>query len=235
MSLSRKHFISATALGLTAAAVAPSASRAAQGGYEQIPIHFHVVKPDEYDNAAMMQTLTDANPHKQVFQSTGPLIVAGWASLYLHMQNSMNAYQFSLGLGRLATLGVCLGPSVVFGLNDAMWIKYGLGKMSKDLAPTNVYYKAHSKLDASAEPDDPAGMYQDWSAQAVLARGGRFFVCHNALTAFAGLVAMMSKGDPKAVLADWEKNVLPGILIVPAGVAAVQQAIENGWKYFAII
>ncbi len=41
--------------------------------------------------------------------------------------------------------------------------------------------------------------------------------------------------DPKTALADWEKNVLPGFQIVPSGVAAVQQAQENGWKYFAII
>jgi len=55
------------------------------------------------------------------------------------------------------------------------------------------------------------------------------------MTAVAMLVAMKTKSKTETVLADWEKNVLPGFQIVPAGVAAVQQAQENGWKLFSII
>ena len=121
----------------------------------------------------MLKTLTQSSDHKQVFQSVSPtIIVPGLSSLYLHMQNSMNAYQFSLGLGNLSTLGVLIGPSIVFALTDAMWTKYGIGKaLGSDLAATNIYYKATSNLDSGASPDDPKGLYQDWSAQAVLKRG----------------------------------------------------------------
>jgi hypothetical protein len=190
----------------------------------------------------MMQKLTIDSVHKQVFQSVAPLIIApGVASIYIHMQNSMNAYQFSLGLGNLSTLAVFIGPSIVYGLNDAMWKKYGIGTgtlgKAFGLAATNVYYKADSKLDPpSADPDDPDGLYQDWSAQAVLKRGGQFLVCHNATTAIAYLIAQkMGISSPKAVLADFEKNLLPGFQMVPAGVAAVQQAQENGWQLYSII
>lgn len=237
MSLSRKNFISATAFGISAGAM--TRAEVAADAAPRDPIHFHVVRPSEFDSALMMQKLTVNAEHKQVFQSTVPLLVGGSASLYMHMQNSMNAYQFSLGLGSLATLGVLLGPSIVYGLNDSMWKKYGLGSgvvgQALGLAPTNVYYYATSKLDPSANPDDPSGMYQDWSAQAVLKRGGQFFVCHNAMSAVAMVVAAKVKSDTKTVLADWEKNVLPGFQMIPAGVAAVQQAQENGWKYFSII
>jgi hypothetical protein len=239
MPLSRKHFIAATALGMSAAAYA-DLSAAADAAVERAPISFHVLKPGEFDKAAMLSTLTVNSQHKQVFQSVVPLIIApGIASLYMHMQNSMNAYQFSLGLGNLSTLGVIIGPSIVLGLNDAMWKKYGFGQgLGKDLglAASNVYYQASSNLDPSADPDDPKGLYQDWSAQAVLKRGGQFFLCHNAMSGVAMLVAMkMNTGDPKAILAEWEKNVLPGFQVVPAGVAAMQQAQENGWKPFSII
>ncbi len=187
----------------------------------------------------MLTKLQISSQNKQVFQSVVPLIIApGIASLYMHMQNSMNAYQFSLGLGNLSTLGVLIGPSIVLGLNEAMWTKYRFGQgLGKDLglASSNVYYLASSNLDPSADPDDPKGMYQDWSAQAVLKRGGQFFVCHNAMTGVAMLLAMKTNGDPKTILADWEKNLLPGFQMVPAGVAAMQQAQENGWKPFSII
>lgn len=238
MPLSRKHFLSATAFGMSAAALANMGS-AADAAVERAPISFQVLKPGEYDKAAMTAKLTINSAHKQVFQSVVPLIIApGIASLYMHMQNSMNAYQFSLGLGNLSTLGVLIGPSIVLGLNDAMWKKYGFGTgLGKDLglATSNVYYLASSNLDPSADPDDPKGMYQDWSAQAVLKRGGQFFVCHNAMTGVAMLLAMKMNGDPKTILADWEKNLLPGFQMVPAGVAAMQQAQENGWKPFSII
>ena len=55
------------------------------------------------------------------------------------------------------------------------------------LAPTNVYYRATS-LKETGNPDDLDSIYQDPSAQAVMARGGAFMVCHNALTVVAGLV-----------------------------------------------
>ncbi len=238
MSLSRKHFLAASALGFSAAALSGSGApaQAAPGGD---PLHFHVMKPDEFDKAAMMQTLATSNPHKQVFHATPPLLIAGTVSLYIHMQNAMNAYEFSLGLGKLSTLGVLLGPSIVFALSDSVWTKYGFGTgligQILGLTATNTYYKAGSNLDPAVDPDDPKGLYQDFTAQAISKRNGKFFVCHNAMTAIAGLAASKNKANPNTVLADFEKNVLPGFLVVPAGVAALQQAQENGWKYFAVI
>ena len=243
MPLSRKTFLTATAAGASIASLAPAladaAAPAAMPSDLRSAVHFHVLQPSEFDGAAMLQKLTVASDHKQVFQSVSPIvIVPGLASLYLHMQNSMNAYEFSLGLGKLSTLGVLIGPSIVFALNDAMWTKYGIGKGMGEalgLAATNIYYTATSKLDPKASPDDPNGMYQDWSAQAVMARGGQFFVCHNATTAIAFVLATKMGVDPKATLSEFEKNLLPGFQMVPAGVGAMQQAAENGWKSFTIV
>jgi hypothetical protein len=236
MTFSRKEFIAVSALGASAATVADLTAPAA--AKSRTPVHFEILKPGEFDDAAMLRTLTVDAGHKQVFQTSVPLIVApGLASIYLHMQNAMNAYQFSLGLGKLATLAVLMGPAVVLGLNDAIWKKYKVGKgigAKAGLADTNVYYAADSNLDLGASPDDPDGIYQDWTAQAVLKRGGQFFLCHNAMTAVAFFTAKATGGDAKAVLADFSANLQPGFLVVPAGVAAVQQAQENGWKLFTI-
>jgi intracellular sulfur oxidation DsrE/DsrF family protein/uncharacterized protein YaiE (UPF0345 family) len=232
MSLSRKQFVSATALGISAAAIGLETTAEAQ----RAPVSFHILKPTQYDRAAMLRTLKGGGAHKQVFQSVSPLVAApGIASLYIHMQNSMNAYQFSLVTSKLSTLGVVLGSSIILALNDNAWTKYGIGQ-AFNVDATNDYYKATSNLNLSAAPDDPNGVYQDWSAQAVLKRGGRFFVCHNAMTAVAFVLSSKMPGTTLAgILADFEKSVLPGFLVVPAGVAAIQQAQEYGWKPFPII
>ena len=140
-------------------------------------------------------------------------------------------------MGKLATLGVLIGPSIIFALNDATWTKYAIPKNlgESDLAATNTYYKAGSNLELGGDPDNPNGIYQDWSAQAIIKRGGQFLVCHNATTAIASLVASKMGLQANAVLDDFSKNLLPGFQMVPAGVAAVNQAQQHGWCLYPII
>lgn len=234
MLLSRKHFVASAAL--SAAALATNAQAAESDGAERANVHFHVLKPDEYNYAAMMRTIGTANKNKQVFQaSTINLVAPGISSIYIHMQNSMNAFEFSYpkNVGTLATLAVLTAPAMILALNDAMWKKYTFGA-AFNLAPTNIYYTATSNLDLAASPDDPKGIYQDWSAQAVQKRGGKFFVCHNATMAVAGMTAAKAGAAPADVLADFKANMLPGFDFVPAGVAAVQLAVEHGWGLFPV-
>ena len=233
--LSRKQFVSTTALAVSGAALASNAQVAQAAGGDKAPLHFHVLKNSEYDHEFLMKTLQGGGKNKQCFQASNVSLVApGIASVHLHMQNSMNAYEFSYpNTGKLSTLAVLMGPGIVFALNDAMWTKYKIGDAFK-LADTNIYNAASSNLDLSASPDDPNGVYQDWSSQAVLKRGGVYFVCHNAATAIAGLIAGKSGADPKAVLTEFKANMLPGYHLVPAGVATVQLAAQHGWGFFNI-
>src|SRR5277367_6810817 len=86
-------------------------------------VHFPVLKPSEYDEKKFWAELKTKTPHKTVFQSVEPhLIIPGLASLYIHVQNSFNAGEFSLGWGKgnVGVGAVLYGPSVVLGLNDAM-------------------------------------------------------------------------------------------------------------------
>jgi hypothetical protein len=231
LSISRKHFVATATLGASAA-LAQTTTRAEAASS---PLHFHILKPGEYDHARMLRTIQVNKRNKQVFQSVTPLTVAGIASLYLHMQNALNAFEFSYGMGRgsLATLAVLTGKSTAYSLNDAMWTKYGFGA-AFDLAATNVYYPAAS-LKENGDPDDPATAYQDPTAQAVLHRGGAFMVCHNALTVVAGLLGTKAGVKPEAALDDFMHNVLPGFQVVPAGVAATQLALEHGWHNYPLI
>lgn len=237
MPLTRKHFVAAATLGASAAALSTRRDAIAADASAQVtPAHFHILTQHEYDRRLMMDTLMVKKPHKQVFQaSTSMLVAPGIASIYIHMQNSLNAHEFSFGYGpgSLATLAVLMGPSIVLALNDSMWSKYGFGDAFK-LSATNVYYKASSNLKGGSSPDDPGSYYQDWSAQAVMHRGGKFMVCHNAMTFVSSVIGSKTGTAPATVLADFERNVLPGFQVVPAGVGAVQLAQEHGWTLFAI-
>ena len=233
MEISRKNFVATVALGASGlAALSPEGELDAAN---QSPIHLHVLRRDEYDYPGMMRTIELDKPNKQVFQSVTPLVSVGIPSLYLHMQNSMNAFEFSYGLGpgSLATLAVLTGKSIAFALNDAIWEKYGLGS-AFGLASTNVYYRAAS-LKETGRPDDPDSVYQDWSAQAVLHRGGAFMVCHNALTVQAALLGPKIGMQPDVLLAEFKKSILPGFQVVPAGVAATQMALQHGWHPYPLI
>ena len=236
MRLSRRTFV-ASAAAVTAATL--SANARATDSSSAAPatiVHFHILKPNEFDHAMVMETLTGTAKNKQIFQASEATVIAPRvASLYLHIANSMNAFEFSYpsSIGPVTTAAVLMAPAMVFALKDSMWQKYRIGK-EFNLPSTNEFYKATSNLEMSASPDDPNGIYQDWSAEALLKRGTKFFVCHNATTAVAAMIAAKSSASMPAILSDFEKNLLPGFTFVPAGVATVQLAIENGWGLFQV-
>jgi hypothetical protein len=229
--LKRRTFLAASLLAASASACAVK-----KGAVPSTTRLFTVLTPRQYNYAQMMAKLRIRNPHKQVFCASNSVARRGsqYAELYAHMQFAMNGYNLSLppGRGKLATLGVVAGLAVVLSLNDAMWEKYAIGRRF-DLADTNVYYRAKSSLDVQASPNDPTGLYQDWSAEAVLARGGWFMACHNAL---ASIASQCSAGGASAqtALEEMANNLLPGFTLVPAGVTAIQLAQEYGWKLYTL-
>ena len=255
MTISREGFLRNTALAAGALVLssrkgaraedAPAATpKAPPGPPPPSAVHFPVLKPGEFDQKKMMSELQVKKPHKVIFQSVAPhVIIPGLSSLYIHVQNALNAGEFSMGWGKgnVASAAVLYGPSIILGLNDAMWAKYtlGAGFGMKDAAgkpeTSNVYYKAQTSMGFDGDPGAGGNVYQDWSAEACLKRGTYFMVCHNALSAFGGMTAMGMGLDPAATIAEWKANLLPGFMIVPAGVGALHVAQEQGWKLLPLI
>ena len=160
-----------------------------------------------------------------------------WATNYV----ATNLMAYGLKNTDLAVVIVTRHKATTFAYNDAMWAKYPFGASfnCKDASgnpeKANVYYKAQTSMSFDGDPGAGGNIYQDWSGEACLKRGALFMVCHNALAAFAGMMAMAMHADPKATLAEWKANMLPGFLVVPAGVGALQAAMENGWKILPLI
>jgi intracellular sulfur oxidation DsrE/DsrF family protein len=101
-------------------------------------------------------------------------------------------------------------------------------------AERNFSQPAWSDLNLSASPSSPTGIYHDFTSQALLKRGAKFLVCHNALAGVSERFALAGGVSHAAVLEDWTANLLPGFISVPSGGSAIQLAQERGYKLYPV-
>lgn len=71
---------------------------------------------------------------------------------------------------------------------------------------------------------------------ALMQRGASFFVCNKALTGLAVSIANLPGAQPSAdeLLNALQSHVIPGITIVPAGVAALNALQEAKFTYVQV-
>lgn len=131
------------------------------------------------------------------------------------------------------TIGTFYGApntTTLFAFNDAMWAKYKLGEVTKfndhktgQPATRNVWRTDPSIMGLMVAP--PA------SIEALQKRGALFLLCNNAFNLWAGMVAKAANADQAAVYADLKANMLPGVVLVPGMVVAIQQIQDKGIAY----
>ncbi|HZY99121.1 MAG TPA: hypothetical protein VFE36_06085 [Candidatus Baltobacteraceae bacterium] len=154
-------------------------------------------------------------------------------SLLNNVKNSFNGLQFGYGYSADA-IAIALaphGPSSSYTYTDYVWDKYKIGEFFdlKDAAGTpirsNVFFKRHTAVDRSADPDDDKGMYQDISVEALQERGLIVLTCHTAVEEQSR--AIVKKGlapagaTPSQVAADILTHLIPGAIVVPSMVATI--------------
>lgn len=163
------------------------------------------------------------------------------------MRNSLNAYEYARheGPGTLHPLAVLYGSAVALALDDEAWRTYRLAEALRargdEVTRTGAREGnpfAHARADAGVtDQTDPRSTAQDASITGLARRGASFFVCLNALSGFAAsLVAEMgpANGTVDRVLAGMRSRLLPEIVLVPAGVAAINDAQEARYTYVAV-
>jgi intracellular sulfur oxidation DsrE/DsrF family protein len=166
--------------------------------------------------------------HKQLFTSPR----ANNGAIFAYMRNSLNGYQFGWneGPGTLHAAAVLNGMGVAQGVNDEMWARYGLGALLtrngdpvKALAADHLNPWLHPAAQYARDDADPNGAFnQDASIGTLLRRGATFYVCNNALRALATKIVEAGAGkDVESVHAELRRNLIPGALLVPAGVTTI--------------
>ena len=187
--------------------------------------------------------LASGRRHRQVFGLPQIRDGAGLGQ----MRNSLNAYEYARreGPGTLHALAVLYGSAVALALDDEAWRTYRLAEALRRRGDEvtregaregNPFAHARAYPDVT-DPTDPRSAAQDASIAGLSRRGASFVVCLNALSGFASaLVAEFgpANGSPDRVLAGLRARLLPSIAVVPAGVAAINDAQEARYTYVAV-
>jgi hypothetical protein len=223
-SLTRRSFVGTAGLGLAAlGTLSGSAEASAQLVYRK----------GSWKQAGFDELLQSKAKVKQVYD----IRPIGDGKFLNNIKNSLNGLQFGFGVPveQMKVVSAMHGPSNMLNFDDQVWAKYGLGELvqvtdSLTGAPAarNIYYP--QKPGKGTNPDDPDSILQDTSIQALQARGVVFLSCHTATEEqVRGFVKKgQMKGAVEDIVNDLQAHVLPGVLVVPAMVAAIALLQSEG-------
>jgi hypothetical protein len=214
---------------------APAASATAQLVYRR----------SEWD-ASAFQALANASARiKQVFDIRA---IAEGAFLN-NIKNCLNGLHFGFGIAvdQIQIVAALHGAANLLNFDDYVWKKYKLGDwqnvrdpQSGNAAIRNIFYPssvAKSGRYPSDDPNNEMSVYQDRSIQALQARGVRLLCCQTATEEQARvLVKHLGLNEPaEEVVRDMLAHTLPGVLVVPAMVAAIAVLQTEGrYSYITV-
>jgi intracellular sulfur oxidation DsrE/DsrF family protein len=163
--------------------------------------------------------------HRMVFDTTNAEAAAGGIR-YANNFYLANEEGYAIGADQLGVVLILRAESTPFGYSDAVWAKYGKAfvgmlKLEGDRAKTA---EQANPLLASASPAAPTlGLLHG--------KGTKFAICGMATRGISQGLAHASGEDAAAVEAYLKANLIPGALIVPAGIVAVNRAQEHGYAF----
>ena len=174
--------------------------------------------------------------HKQSFSSTRP---NGY--VWYYVRNSLNGYEFGWGqgAGALHPVPVFNGLGTIQGLDDGAWSRY---RFSDVLAHAGLPLpqpspsrnpRLHAPPGLPSAATGPNAFTMDQSIESLRSRGMDVIVCNTALQTVAmTVVAAGVASDADAVHADLQHRLVPGAILVPSGVSALDTLHENGFSVF---
>lgn len=144
----------------------------------------------------------------------------------LMASNYLDAYENEFAEKRdevTAVIGVH-GPALNLGLTDAAWAKYSLGKAANLIDPTTKEPAIRNTFATGGE----------LAVATLQKRGVLFLMCNTALRLRARGIAKERGETYEAVYKDLEASRLPGTILVPALVVAINRAQEKGVTYVRV-
>lgn len=171
---------------------------------------------------AWLQKLT--GKHKQYFDTLDPN--DGFALAFaMHFLN-LNHEAYGLADTELTAVVGLRHFAMPMALPDALWDRYRIGETMQIKDPaTGGPSTRNPFLHADGSPVPGADI------PSLLKRGVLFTVCNVALTTLSGRMANNAGVSRDAAKAEWTAQLLPGMILVPVGVMAVNLAQERGCSY----
>ena len=159
--------------------------------------------------------------HRQFFHA----LTAGDTAM-LMANNYLDAYMQEHGT-KSSEVGAVIGVhggALALGFSDAAWTKYSMGRGSNVIDPA-------TKEPAVRNIYATGGTL---SVDATQKRGVVFLVCNTALRMRSRAVAAERGETYEAVYGDLKASLLPGMILVPALVVAINRAQEAGFTYLRV-
>ncbi|HEY0969656.1 MAG TPA: hypothetical protein VGE02_01630 [Gemmatimonadales bacterium] len=217
----RRHVvIAATTLALAAAAAAALRPAPLVARSPDAPAGHPTASPPDWLAGITAE-------HRQLFDMTAP----NDGIPLIHILNYYDTYNRAYGEQdvEVDAVGTLYGGITLYGVNDAMWEKYGIGELLKVNDPATG--KPAVTNPWRANPVVLGMSMPQASVESLQRRGATFILCDNALGFFSGVIARARGLDADSVHADLKANALPGVILVPGMVVAIEQAHDAGLSY----
>ena len=206
----RRSFVARTAAALAALTAGLPQSAEAGESYEST---------DASEHDAWMSGLKAK--HRQLFHALDlndrPMLMA---------TNFLDTYRDAFG-AKSGDVGAAIGvhgPGLAIGFTDAAWAKYGFAKTANVLDPATKE-PAMKNIFASGTP---------LGVDTLQKRGVVFLMCNNAMRNLSQGQAKLRGETPEAVYEDLKASRLPGTILVPAMVVAINRAQAAGFSYVRV-
>ncbi len=223
MNVTRRSFVSTVAPGIALAAVLGTSPADAQLVYKQADWKYQ-----DFEKLLKSRATT-----RQVYDIKG----IGEGKFLNNIKNSLNGFHFGFNIPaeNIKIVAAMHGPSNMLNFDDAMWEKYKLGEWLQVNDPKtgkpalrNIYLSRTAGT--STDPNDKTSIFQDTAIESLQSRGVQFLSCHTAteeqVHALIGHLSLST--PPEVVVQDLQSHVIPGVLIVPAMVAAISLLQSEG-------
>lgn len=179
-----------------------------------------------------------AGNHSQIFDMSTPQ--GGFA--LVKVANYLDTYKsaYNLAPPKVVAIVSLWGGTTPVAFNDAMWAKHNFSAMTNTVARGTKERVTRNAIAAVAPGAATMGLEAtiDVPASATIAelqkRGARFILCNNAFNFWVRRLSEGGAGETAAVRAELEKNMIPGVIIVPAMVVAFNRAQQAGASYAVI-
>lgn len=229
--MKRSTFLTASATIAAASGAAPALAQAVPGG-----THF-VERKADFDQKAFDAAVGRPAQIRQLWEA-----VALKPGVWSNVKNALNGLQFGFGYApdSIAMAWCGHGPSSAYVYSDDVWKKYQIGVFfnvrtdAGDPIATNVFFPRTLASNPNADPDDPKGLYQDASVQALQGRGVVMLACHTAIEEQSRNIVKKGLAPAGMTATDVADDILthliPGAIVVPSMVAAVA-VLQQTYKY----
>ena len=208
----RRSFLGAVATGSAALAMSSVGVQPAEAAEA----------PDGFSEAWLAKI---TGKHKQYFDATTtnqfPMVYA---------MNFLNSYNdaYKLPDSQLSAVVGLRHFAIGAAMKDSIWAKYKVGEFTQVTDPET---KAPSLRNIFYQPHAGDIMFPGAAIDKLSARGVQFTACNVALTVVSSVLAKNAGVTAEAAKAEWTANLLPGVVLVPSGVLAVNRGQEKGCTY----